>query len=367
MAGHTRAPAGAPRSPSPNPHLWGGEEPGEANPFSFREFVRSQGRSAAVAGGGGRDWRARSPPPARGPHLPPLSPQEAAGPPPPLRRQPPEASGLSLRLPAPFFPDPSAGDAPLDEEEEEAEWSGCYQPSAVEQAHLAGRGGASPGLSAADSDCTDWSGLELEDSAPWQLDQSDPLGYAALGPGDQSPASAGGAGDGRYHPLQPAFRELQEENARLRSKVNHLHFFSETQTDKVKKLEKKLEENKIKEQKEAQDLEAMVQHVEQNLQLMTKRAVKAENNVVKLKQENALLQVQLKNYKTENETLKTGQSASLAVVKQNADIALQNLLRVITNSRSSIKQLVSGAESLQLVAELLKSIDRISEISDDGP
>ncbi|NWH27274.1 SDCG3 protein, partial [Grus americana] len=110
----------------------------------------------------------------------------------------------------------------------------------------------------------------------------------------------------------------------------------------------------------------MVQHVEQNLQLMTKRAVKAENSATKLKQENALLQVQLKNYKTENEALRLGQSASLAAVKQNADIALQNLLTVITNSRSSIKQLVSGAESLQLVADLLKSIDRISEMSEDG-
>lgn len=37
----------------------------------------------------------------------------------------------------------------------------------------------------------------------------------------------------------------------------------------MRKLEKKLEENKIKEEKEARDLEAMVQHVEQNLQLMT--------------------------------------------------------------------------------------------------
>ncbi|NXX15016.1 SDCG3 protein, partial [Podargus strigoides] len=110
----------------------------------------------------------------------------------------------------------------------------------------------------------------------------------------------------------------------------------------------------------------MVQHVEQNLQLMTKRAVKAENSATKLKQENALLQVQLKNYKTENEALRSGQSASLAVVRQNADIALQNLLSVITNSRSSIKQLISGAESLQLVADLLKSIDRISEMSEDG-
>lgn len=38
---------------------------------------------------------------------------------------------------------------------------------------------------------------------------------------------------------------------------------------RLRKLERKLEENKIKEEKEAQDLEAMVQHVEQNLQLMT--------------------------------------------------------------------------------------------------
>ncbi|NXF43767.1 SDCG3 protein, partial [Oceanites oceanicus] len=159
---------------------------------------------------------------------------------------------------------------------------------------------------------------------------------------------------------------LKEENASLRSKINKLQIFSETQADKMRKLEKKLEENKIKEEKEAQDLEAMVQHVEQNLQLMTKRAVKAENSATKLKQENALLQVQLKNYKTENEALRLGQSASLAVVKQNADVALQNLLTVITNSRSSIKQLVSGAESLQLVADLLKSIDRISEMSEDG-
>ncbi|XP_034649197.1 endosome-associated-trafficking regulator 1 isoform X1 [Trachemys scripta elegans] len=323
MAGHSRAP----RSPSPNPQLWGGEEPGAANPFSFREFVRSQGRGAAPRG---------------------ASPQAAAPPPP-------------LRLHEPFFPDPSAGDTRPDEED--AEWSGCYQPAAVERAHWAGPGSASPGPSALESFYgarPDWSGLE--DSAPWQLDESDPLGYA-----EQSLASGGEAGEGPCHPLPPACRDLQEENARLRSKINQLHFFSEIQTDKVKTLEKKLEENKIKEQKEARDLEAMVQHVEENLQLMTKRAVKAENNVIKLKQENALLQVQLKNYKTENEALKTGQSASLAVVKQNADIALQNLLRVITNSRSSIKQLVSGAESLQVVAELLKSIDRISEISDDGP
>ncbi|XP_069729483.1 endosome-associated-trafficking regulator 1 isoform X1 [Phaenicophaeus curvirostris] len=204
-----------------------------------------------------------------------------------------------------------------DEEEEEEEWSGSYQPLVVEQAHLGPTGSltAPPGLPA---------------------------------------------------PRQPSYEELKEENASLRSKINKLQIFSETQADKLRKLEKKLEENKVKEEKEAQDLEAMVQHVEQNLQLMTKRAVKAENSATKLRQENALLQVQLNNYKTENEALRSGQLASLAVVKRNADLALQNLLTVLTTSRSSIKQLVSGAESLQLVADLLKSIDRISEVSEDG-
>ncbi|XP_008945953.1 PREDICTED: serologically defined colon cancer antigen 3 homolog, partial [Merops nubicus] len=158
---------------------------------------------------------------------------------------------------------------------------------------------------------------------------------------------------------------LQEENASLRSKINKLQIFSEAQAAKVRKLEQKLEESKIKEEKEALDLEAMVQHVEQNLQLMTKRAVKAESSTAKLKQENALLQVQLKNYKEENEVLRSSQS-SLAAVRQNADLALQNLLSVITSSRASIRQLVSGAESLQLVAELLRSIDRVAEMPDDG-
>ncbi|XP_050175934.1 endosome-associated-trafficking regulator 1 [Myiozetetes cayanensis] len=160
-------------------------------------------------------------------------------------------------------------------------------------------------------------------------------------------------------------RAAERRECHFEKQDQQTQVLSETQADKMRKLEKKLEENKIKEEKEAQDLEAMVQHVEQNLQLMTKRAVKAENSVAKLRQENALLQVQLRNYKAENEALQLGQ-AGLAAAKQNAELALQHLLRVTTSSRASIRQLLSGAESLQLVADLLKSIDRISEVSEDG-
>ncbi|XP_014798224.1 PREDICTED: serologically defined colon cancer antigen 3 [Calidris pugnax] len=263
--------------------------PAEPNPFSFHEFVRSKARSGEEAG----DSRQAGPGQRRDSLQPLCSPQAAA----------PAGPSLGPLL----FPDP----APLGEDEDEEEWSGSYQPSAVEQAHLAAAGPASP--------------FFLE-------------GAGLGGGGDPSGASLGAPpGPGFPSLRQPSYEELKEENASLRSKINKLQIFSETQADKMRKLERKLEENKIKEEKEAQDLEAMVQHVEQNLQLMTKRAVKAENNATKLKQENALLQVQLKNYKTENEALRSGQSASLAAVKRNADLALQNLLAVVTSSRSSIK------------------------------
>lgn len=97
-----------------------------------------------------------------------------------------------------------------------------------------------------------------------------------------------------------------------------------------------------------------------------KRAVKAENHVLKLKQEINLLQAQLSNYRRENEALRSGQGASLTVVKQNTDVALQNLHVVMNSAHSSIKQLVSGAETLNLVAEILKSIDRITEVKDEA-
>ncbi|KAK4811552.1 hypothetical protein QYF61_011701 [Mycteria americana] len=312
--------------------------PAEPNPFSFHEFVRSKARSGEEMGGARQAARL-------GPSFAPL-----------------------------LFPDLVSPGEAEDEEEEEEEWSESYQPLAVEQAHLAAAGPASPSAG---------SFFESAGLAGSEDPSAASLG-APLGPGFHSlrqpsyeevstSAVLPAPFSGRTQTLpagsvfcQASSGLLKEENASLRSKINKLQIFSETQADKMRKLEKKLEENKIKEEKEAQDLEAMVQHVEQNLQLMTKRAVKAENNATKLKQENALLQVQLKNYKTENEALRSGQSASLAVVKQNADVALQNLLTVITNSRSSIKQLVSGAESLQLVADLLKSIDRISEVSEDG-
>lgn len=56
-------------------------------------------------------------------------------------------------------------------------------------------------------------------------------------------------------------------------------------------------------------------------------------------------QAQVSNFKRENEALRSGQGASLAVVKQNTDVALQNLRVVMNNAHSSIK-CVRGAEGI---------------------
>ncbi|XP_039586740.1 endosome-associated-trafficking regulator 1 isoform X2 [Passer montanus] len=202
---------------------------------SARSLVRCE-REAPPRAALRRPWRRRRcsrcrglrPSPTPSPSASSSAPSAAAGTRSPL--SPPQAGPAVPPLPA--VP-AGSGD---EQEDEDEEWSDSYQPLAVEQAHLGSAG-------------------------------------AAAGPG-----------------RAPSYEQLKEENAVLRSKINKLQILAETQADKMRKLEKKLEENKIKEEKEAQDLEAMVQHVEQNLQLMTKRAAKAENSAAKLRQENAQLQ-----------------------------------------------------------------------------
>nr|XP_020650574.1 serologically defined colon cancer antigen 3 isoform X2 [Pogona vitticeps] len=345
MAGRGAFAAGPPSSPAE-----------EANPFSFKEFVRSKSQNAPPAAvpraKGGRGASPQEP--GRSSQL--LEDDSFS----------PDSLTLSLGLREPFFPDPTVTDSFLDDDEDEEEdWSRTYKPSAVEDTHHASR---APGTSR--SSCFDSYYGDLSTFSPWQpAGKRGPPRDPRRDGDDSSPADGAALGEGFYPPLLPSYEELKQENSRLRSKIGHVQAVSEAQTERarIKELERTLEESKRKEEKEARDLEAMVQQVEENLQLMTKRAVKAESNAVRLKQENALLQVQVENYRREGEALKRGHVANLAVVKQNTDVALQNLLAVITKSKVSIKQLISGAEELQLVVDLLKSLDKISELPQDSP
>ncbi|NXI95870.1 SDCG3 protein, partial [Psophia crepitans] len=104
-----------------------------------------------------------------------------------------------------------------------------------------------------------------------------------------------------------------------------------------------------------------VQQTQWDLQLMTQRALEAESNVEKLKQEILILQGELESSKMENENLRVGQTTDLVAVKHNINFALQNLHKIMMGANRSIRQLISGAESLHFVAEILQSAGKVSE------
>ncbi|XP_050011077.1 endosome-associated-trafficking regulator 1 isoform X3 [Alexandromys fortis] len=327
----------------------------EANPFSFKEFLKTKNLSLS------KEDTTNSR----------VYPKEASRHPLGLDHSSPASQpmGYGLEYQQPFFQDPTRA-SNLEEEEEEDGWNGTYLPSAVEQTHSSRATENSSPCGTYLSFFSNTSELAGPDSLPpWTLSDTDsrisPTSPAGS-PNADFTALGESLGDRHLRTLQISYEALKDENSKLRRKLSEVQSFSETQTDMVRTLERKLEAKMIKEESDFHDLESVVQQVEQNLELMTKRAVKAENHVLKLKQEVSLLQTQLSNFKRENEALRSGQGASLAVVKQNTDVALQNLHVVMNSAHASIKQLVSGAETLNLVAEILKSIDRITEVKDEA-
>ncbi|XP_054356652.1 endosome-associated-trafficking regulator 1 isoform X3 [Pongo pygmaeus] len=327
----------------------------EANPFSFKEFLKTKNLGLSKEDPASRIYAKEA---SR--HLLGLD----------HNSPPSQTGGYGLEYQQPFFEDPTgAGDLLDEEEDEDTQWSGAYLPSAIEQTHPERVPAGTLPCSTYLSFFSTPSELAGPESLPsWALSDTDSRVSPASPAGSPSAdfaAHGESLGDRHLRTLQISYEALKDENSKLRRKLNEVQSFSEAQTEMVRTLERKLEAKMIKEESDYHDLESVVQQVEQNLELMTKRAVKAENHVVKLKQEISLLQVQVSNFQRENEALRCGQGASLTVVKQNADVALQNLRVVMNSAQASIKQLVSGAETLNVVAEILKSIDRISEIKDE--
>ncbi|XP_049752348.1 endosome-associated-trafficking regulator 1 isoform X2 [Elephas maximus indicus] len=310
------------------------EEPEEANPFSFKEFLKTKNLSLSKEDT--PSSRIYSKEAAR--HSLGLEHSSSGA----------QTMGYGLEYPQPFFEDPTGAGDLLDEDEDEDDtWTGAYLPSTVEQTHSLRAASTSPCSTYASffSNPSELAGPES--LPPWTLSETDSRASPASPAGSPNPdfaAHGESLGDRHLRTLQISYEALKDENSKLRRKLSEVQNFSETQTEMVRTLERKLEAKMIKEESDYHDLESVVQQVEQNLELMT---------------------AQVSNFKRENEALRCGQGASLTVVKQNTDMALQNLRVVMSNAHTSIKQLVSGAETLNLVAEILKSIDRISEIKDE--
>ncbi|XP_010115561.1 PREDICTED: serologically defined colon cancer antigen 3 homolog [Chlamydotis macqueenii] len=168
--------------------------------------------------------------------------------------------------------------------------------------------------------------------------------------------------DTEFPSVQLTYSVLRKENAMLWKVVRSMQSSLESQVHTVWRLERQLKASLAKEEREAQELQSLVQQTEQSLQLMTQRALEAESNVEKLKQEISILQGELESSRVENKNLRAGQTTNLGATKHNIDFALQNLHKITAGVNLSIRQLASGAESLHFVAEVLKSTGKISEV-----
>ncbi|XP_075881596.1 endosome-associated-trafficking regulator 1 isoform X2 [Nelusetta ayraudi] len=161
-------------------------------------------------------------------------------------------------------------------------------------------------------------------------------------------------------------KQLQEENQSLRRSLRELQRRSQANEHRVLELSQELLLRRRQEEKEAQDLESMVQSVEQNLHLMTKRAVKAESSVSRLKTELQKLQEEADSLQSENVSLKAAESEAVLAMRHNAQVASEYLNKTASHAHSSIRQLLEEAETLRFVSQLLQSMDKISSVDRDS-
>ncbi|CAB1319428.1 unnamed protein product [Coregonus sp. 'balchen'] len=226
-----------------------------------------------------------------------------------------------------FYIDPAPFPQSLDNETEE--WAGSYQPSAIEEAHefrLCGTAAAdSSTYSGQSSLCTE----EEEDtsSSVWQMDEE----FSPKALRDRrAPVNYEGDDKTSMAELSYKTKKSSTENGHRDQQKNIKDLVKKSENDgqRIRHLTDELHKRRVQEEREAQALETMVHSVEQNLQLMT--------------------------------------TAALNTMKHNAQVASEYLNKAALNAETSIKQLLTGAETLCLVSQLLQSIDNISEIHNEG-
>ncbi|XP_076747367.1 endosome-associated-trafficking regulator 1 isoform X2 [Maylandia zebra] len=296
-----------------------GVEAEELNPFSFREFLR---------------WKNQDP-----------DPEQA-------RTEIRSESWDSVDYEG--YTRPASHSLCLSHQEEEEEWGRSFQS----------------GIGSTSSLCTEEE--EEEEETRFSSKPEAAAGGGAVGGGENY------EGDDETSMVEPATfcrrrsakssqtQQLKEENAALRRTVRELQRRAEVNERRASQLSEELLQRRRQEEKEAQDLESMVHSVEQNLHLMTRRAVKAENAVSKLKAELQQLQAEVDSLRAENNGLKSMESQVVMTMRQNAQVASDYLNKMASHAHSSIRQLLGEAETLRLVSQLLQSIDKISSLNSES-
>ncbi|XP_071172578.1 endosome-associated-trafficking regulator 1-like [Mytilus edulis] len=155
-------------------------------------------------------------------------------------------------------------------------------------------------------------------------------------------------------------RRLREENSMLRTQLEEARREAVTESQRCHKMKKDMEDLQKKEAEENTALENMVQQIEANLTITTKRAVQAETTVSKLQSDVKGLQKQVTSLRSENDLLRSGDHG-LAEIRERTKYSSEQLASAANTAEQSLKQLLQGVDQMKILAQVLSSIDKISE------
>lgn len=155
-------------------------------------------------------------------------------------------------------------------------------------------------------------------------------------------------------------RRLREENSMLRTQLEEARREAVTESQRCHKMKKDMEDLQKKEAEENTALENMVQQIEANLTITTKRAVQAETTVSKLQSDIKGLQKQVTSLRSENDLLRSGDHG-LAEIRERTKYSSEQLASAANTAEQSLKQLLQGVDQMKILAQVLSSIDKISE------
>jgi len=172
--------------------------------------------------------------------------------------------------------------------------------------------------------------------------------------------------DEEFKSSKPSYFDLETklndnfDSDNLKKKLKDKQQIISEQSTYIKQLEKTIKDLKKKEDTENKALEAIIQQVEENLVKTTERAVESERNADKLKQEIKQLKIQVLNLTGENQLLKNAHTNGDLVKLAHFSNQINN---AASQAETSLKQLLSGVETLKLIAANIESFDKIREIS----
>jgi hypothetical protein len=160
--------------------------------------------------------------------------------------------------------------------------------------------------------------------------------------------------------------ELENENLSLNDLKNDLNIKNkviEDQRSLITKLQQRIKVLKEKEFNDNKALEDIIQKVEENLVITTKRATESEQKVDQLKQELKTCKQKAALLATENFKLKNVDIEQEMAKEMERDQLLKDFSNQLQSSamtaETSLKQLLTGVEQLRLLSQRIDSFGKI--------